>query len=78
MLQIMILSVNNILNLGCTTCSDNFQVCGTAQDMLYGTCETFFKREMNSEQLFECVAQSLTSGINRDSLSGWGGLVYVL
>ena len=58
--------------------SDDFQVSGTGSDMLLGACETFFKRDMDSDQLFECVGQSLTSGINRDSLSGWGGLVYVL
>lgn len=70
--------VANYDSIGCCTVSDDFQVAGTGQDMLYGTCESFFKRDMNDEQLFECVGQSLTSGINRDSLSGWGGLVYLM
>jgi 20S proteasome subunit beta 3 len=70
--------VANYDSIGCLTQSTDFQVAGTGTDMLYGTCETFFKREMNSDQLFESISQSLVSGVNRDSLSGWGGLVYLM
>ena len=70
--------MNLLIFKGCCTESGEFQVAGTSQDMLYGTCETFFKKDMYSDQLFECVSQCLTSGLERDCLSGWGGLVYVL
>ena len=33
---------------------------------------------MDGEQLFETISQCLISSIERDCLSGWGGLVYVL
>ena len=30
------------------------------------------------DELFETVAQCLLSGVDRDALSGWGGIVYVM
>ena len=30
------------------------------------------------EQLFETVSQCLLSGMDRDALSGWGAVVYVM
>lgn len=32
----------------------------------------------DSEELFETVAQCLLSGVDRDALSGWGGIVYIV
>lgn len=30
------------------------------------------------EELFETLAQCLLSGVDRDALSGWGGIVHVM
>ena len=32
----------------------------------------------DSEELFETVSQCLLSGMDRDALSGWGAVVYVM
>ena len=65
-------------SIGCLTQSGEFQVAGTSNELLYGTCEAFYKENMESEQLFETISQCLISSIERDCLSGWGGLVYLL
>ena len=62
-------------SIGCITQSGEFQVAGTSSEMLYGTCEAFFKPKMDSAQLFETCSQCLLSGINRDCFSGWGAVV---
>jgi 20S proteasome alpha/beta subunit len=31
-----------------------------------------------AEELFETVSQCLLSGMDRDALSGWGAIVYVM
>lgn len=33
---------------------------------------------MNPDELEEIIGMTLTSGMDRDILSGWGGLVYIL
>jgi len=45
---------------------------------LYGVCETFYKPNLEPEQLFEVISNSLLSALDRDSLSGWGAKVYIL
>mmetsp|Transcript_16674 Transcript_16674/g.15965 ORF Transcript_16674/g.15965 Transcript_16674/m.15965 type:complete len:143 (+) Transcript_16674:204-632(+) len=58
--------------------SGNFEVGGTGGELLYGTCETFYKDGLGPEELFELISNCLLSAIDRDSLSGWGAKVYVL
>lgn len=65
-------------SIGCLTESGQFQVAGTSNELLYGTCEAFFKPEMESDQLFETISQCLISSMDRDCLSGWGGIVYLM
>lgn len=65
-------------SIGCLTESGSFQVAGTSNQLLYGTCEAFYKENMESEQLFETLSQSLVSAIDRDCLSGWGAVVYLM
>ena len=57
---------------------DPFQVGGTAADNLLGPAETFYRPNLKPEELTEVIAQVLLSGIDRDILSGWGAVVYVL
>jgi 20S proteasome subunit beta 3 len=65
-------------SIGCLTESGKFQVAGTSNELLYGTCEAFYKDDMEPEQLFETISQCLISAIDRDCLSGWGGVTYVM
>ena len=65
-------------SIGCITQSGEFHVAGTATDQLYGVCEAFYKKNMDSDQLFETCSQCLLSGINRDCFSGWGAVVFLL
>lgn len=34
--------------------------------------------DQEPEELFETVAQCLMSGMDRDALSGWGAVIYVM
>jgi 20S proteasome subunit beta 3 len=65
-------------SIGCPSTSGQFEIGGTATDQLLGTCEAFFKKDMEPEELFESIGQSLVCSIERDCLSGWGGLVYLM
>ena len=58
--------------------SDIFEVAGTGSEFLQGVCETFYKPNMEADQLEEVVANCLLSALDRDSLSGWGAYIYVL
>jgi 20S proteasome subunit beta 3 len=57
---------------------DPFQVGGTANETLMGAAETFYKPDMDPTELSEVVSQVLMAGVDRDILSGWGGIVYTL
>ncbi|CAF5208104.1 unnamed protein product, partial [Rotaria magnacalcarata] len=56
----------------------NLATVGTASDYIFGLGELFFKPNMNADELFEATSQSLLNGVDRDSASGWGVLVYVV
>lgn len=51
---------------------------GTGAQLLYGVAETFYKPDLEPEQLYETVSNCLLSALDRDSLSGWGAYIYVL
>jgi 20S proteasome subunit beta 3 len=65
-------------SIGYITQSGDFEVAGTSSTMLYGACEAFYKKNLNSVELFETCSQCLLAGIERDCMSGWGAVVYVL
>jgi 20S proteasome subunit beta 3 len=64
--------------IGAQCFTDNFVVVGTASEALYGMCESLFKPEMEADELFEVVSQCLLASVDRDCISGWGGIVYIL
>lgn len=41
-------------------------------------CETFYKPDLEPEELFTVISNALLSAMDRDSLSGWGARVYIL
>jgi hypothetical protein len=59
-------------------CLQDFMVAGTGNDSLLGICESLWKPDMEPEELFETLSQSLLSGQDRDCLAGWGAVVFVM
>ena len=65
-------------SIGCADSGGGFQVGGTGAQLLYGVAETFYKPDMEPEELSETVSNCILSALDRDSLSGWGGYIYLL
>eukprot|EP00929_Paragymnodinium_shiwhaense_P001453 TRINITY_DN101692_c0_g1_i1.p1 TRINITY_DN101692_c0_g1~~TRINITY_DN101692_c0_g1_i1.p1 ORF type:complete len:241 (+),score=43.22 TRINITY_DN101692_c0_g1_i1:108-725(+) len=64
--------------IGAMSISEDFTVAGTSTDQLYGVCESFWRPDMNKDELFETVSQCLLSAVDRDCLAGWGGVVTII
>merc|ERR1719409_198963 len=64
--------------IGAMSTAPDFVVSGTASEQLFGVCESFWKPNMNKDELFETLVQSLLSAVDRDCLSGWGGVVHII
>lgn len=64
--------------LGCTTTCEDFVCTGTAEEQAYGLCETLWKPDMGPDELFETISQSLMNAFDRDAISGWGAVVYII
>eukprot|EP00051_Salpingoeca_urceolata_P027285 m.480822 g.480822 ORF g.480822 m.480822 type:complete len:205 (+) comp21964_c0_seq1:89-703(+) len=70
--------VGNMDLIGCENVPADFVVGGTASEQLYGICESMWRPDMEPEDLFETVSQCLLNAQDRDALSGWGAVVYVI
>ena len=64
--------------IGAQALAKDFVVAGTCTGNLYGMCETLWKPDMEKEELFETLAQALLASVDRDALSGWGGVVHII
>lgn len=64
--------------LGCIAEADDFAVAGTCAESLLGTCETFYRPNLEPDDLFETVSQSLLAALDRDCISGWGAVVHII
>lgn len=64
--------------IGAISSAKDFVVAGTCEGNLYGMCETLYKPDMDQETLFETLAQALLASVDRDALSGWGGVVHII
>ncbi|CAE7203190.1 pup3 [Symbiodinium natans] len=64
--------------IGCLSTAEDFVVSGTTSDQLFGVCESFWRPGMNKDELFETLSQCLLSGVDRDCLAGWGGVVHII
>jgi len=56
----------------------DFVLSGTCTENLYGMCESLYRPNLEPDDLFEVVAQALMSAVDRDAVSGWGGIVHVI
>lgn len=64
--------------IGAPLFTDDFALAGTASEALYGLAETLWKPNLDADELFEVISQTILSANNRFCLSGWGARVYVL
>jgi len=65
-------------SIGCIDAPEDFVAVGTAQHQMIGTCESFWEKNMDQDNLFEATSQSLLSALERDAASGWGAIVYTV
>lgn len=65
-------------SIGCINFAKDFIVSGTAENQLFGTCESLWEPDMEPEDLFETVSQALLNSVDRDAFSGWGAHVYII
>ncbi|KAJ2519696.1 proteasome core particle subunit beta 3 [Coemansia sp. RSA 2049] len=65
-------------SIGCIDLADNFIVCGTAAENLYGACEGLWEPDLEPEVLFETISQALLNSVDRDAMSGWGAVVHII
>ncbi|EPZ36546.1 proteasome-domain-containing protein [Rozella allomycis CSF55] len=64
--------------IGCINFAKDFVVGGTCGPNLYGMCESLYEPDLEPEELFEIVSQALVNAVDRDALSGWGAVVYII
>jgi 20S proteasome subunit beta 3 len=64
--------------IGATSLSADFACGGAATSSLYGTAEAFWRPNMDRTELLEVIAKSFVAALERDCLSGYGVLVYML
>ena len=65
-------------SIGNQTKSEKFAVGGTAADNFYSLCESYYRPGIKPDEMEDILANVLVSGVDRDILSGWGGIVFVL
>jgi 20S proteasome subunit beta 3 len=65
-------------SIGAMDKAHDFIVSGTASDQLAGMSESLWEPDLEPEDLFETISQALLSAQDRDAISGFGALVYVI
>ena len=58
--------------------STSFIVAGTATDQLYGMLEALYEPDLGPDELFETMSQVFLNAVDRDAVSGWGVVTYVM
>lgn len=64
--------------IGCLNFAKDFVVAGTASSKLFGVAEGLWEPDLEPEDLFETISQTLLNAVDRDAYSGWGAVVHVL
>ncbi|KAG5652447.1 proteasome core particle subunit beta 3 [Sphagnurus paluster] len=64
--------------IGCLNFAKDFVVAGTASSKLYGVAEGLWEPDLEPEDLFETISQTLLNAVDRDAYSGWGCVVHVI
>jgi len=64
--------------IGCLSVAKDFAAAGTASEKLFGVAEGLWEPNLEPEDLFETISQTLLNAVDRDAYSGWGGIVHVM
>ncbi|KAI0782774.1 20S proteasome subunit beta 3 [Abortiporus biennis] len=64
--------------IGCLNFAKDFVVAGTASSELFGAAEGLWEPDLEAEDLFETISQTLLNAVDRDTFSGWGAVVHVM
>ncbi|THG99413.1 hypothetical protein EW145_g7272 [Phellinidium pouzarii] len=64
--------------IGCLNFARDFVVSGTASEKLFGVAEGLWEPDLEPEDLFETISQTLMNAVDRDAFSGWGAVVHVI
>ncbi len=64
--------------IGCQNDTSNFGGIGTAEKNFIGLCEAYYRDDLEADEMEDVIGNILVSGLDRDILSGWGGIVYVM
>ncbi|KAF9788433.1 20S proteasome subunit beta 3 [Thelephora terrestris] len=64
--------------IGCLNFAKDFVVAGTASSKLFGVAEGLWEPDLEPEDLFETISQTLLNAVDRDAYSGWGAIVHVI
>lgn len=64
--------------IGCLNFAKDFVVAGTASQKLFGVAEGLWEPDLEPEDLFETISQTLLNAVDRDAYSGWGAVVHVM
>ena len=64
--------------IGCIEAAKDFVVAGTASEKLFGVAEGLWEPDLEAEDLFETISQTLLNAVDRDAFSGWGAVVHVM
>uniref|UniRef100_A0A8D8WTD9 Proteasome subunit beta n=1 Tax=Cacopsylla melanoneura TaxID=428564 RepID=A0A8D8WTD9_9HEMI len=70
--------IGNMDLIGCVNIPSDFVVGGPSSDQLYGMCETLWEPNLEPDDLFETIAQALVNACERNAVSGWGAVVYIV
>jgi len=64
--------------IGCLSLAKDFVVAGTASSKLFGVAEGLWEPDLEPEDLFETISQTILNAVDRDAFSGWGVMVHVI
>jgi 20S proteasome subunit beta 3 len=64
--------------IGARSESPSFVCAGAAKHSLYGTCEALWRPELDREELLAVCCKAFLSALERDCLSGYGAVVYLI
>jgi len=67
-----------VLRSKCVDLSTSFIVAGTATDQLYGIIEALYEPDLGPDELFETMSQAFLNAVDRDAISGWGVVTYIM
>lgn len=65
-------------SIGAQSLSNTFACSGAASKSLYGTAEALWRPDLEADELVEVCGKAFQSALERDCLSGYGAMVYLI